>query len=489
MRGEIPEKKKIYLAIAVVSVAFMFAMIAFCNIRSLWMDDLAQIKIISVSSLSALLKNNMMIDNNPPVSHLLSYFWLNIVPYGTGWLKLMNIILTAIGVFTCGVVAYELWGKWAGIGTAFLGASNMAIVTLGAYTFRPYGLLFLLSALMIWSYVRSRRILNWKTNILFMTIQLLAVYTHYFAVLICVILFFCDILLILRKKLRVVSLLVYPVVAFAFLPWLICVFRNSVDRLKNFWPEKPDLVMLKRVLEELAGGDKSFVLLMSICCVFFGLKLIFQLHKGKENLKNIFFSLVMLVIPIVVIGSVYLASRYMKSITSLFVSRYFICVMPQILILSGIGMGALIEFILFFFKSEAVKKGACFCLILFLICLVGKNGYNIYQNEQIMWEPFEETADFLQEQENIRNPETLVFNTCYGLQEGWDYYLTHHGVREGIDVIWYNLSEENLDGITCVYVVTLHLQMRQEDSDLLNENGFVLVEQNAALPIQIYERK
>ncbi len=480
--------KKMILLLGIISIAFFVYAVLFCNIRSLWMDDLAQMKIALQSNLSGMIAENIKLDNNPPLSHLFSYFWIRMVPYGTGWLKLMNIMYVSIGVFFCGLSAYRFYGEIAGTACMFLCMINKGIVYLAAYTFRPYGLFFMLSAIVL--YVYFRRIEEGKgtgikttTNIFFAILLILSVYTHYFAILICIGLFICDAGYVFRRRLKVLDLLPYPVTAVCFLPWLIVILSNSLRRLKNFWPKKPTLIELYKAIDELMGNDKLMWIFLAVLLLI----LIYQFYsKDYQKFKK---SVFLLFIPAFSIAPVYLLSRYSSSFTSLFVSRYFIGVMPYMIILGAINIAYVIARV----KQIITGKNFFRLLVVLLagsfVIVFARSVKKTYEMQSMGNEPFYEVAEYLKSQEDYYSNDVLIYNTCDDMDLGWDYYLTDNGKKEIRDVSWFNLKKEELSGINKVYVAELHVKLSDEDKRTLTNNGFILMKQEESVPVYIYKLK
>lgn len=484
MSGYELNKKQIYFLLGFISMVYLMGIAVLGDMQSLWMDDIAQIQIASQRTLKLMIKENIGLDNNPPLSHFLSFFWIRMVPYGTGWLKLFSVIFVAVGLFVCGLIAYDMAGVWAGIATACLVASNTGLVTLAAYTFRPYGLLFYLCALMMLAYERSRRQFSCCGNAAYLTVMLLAVYTHYFAVLVSIVFFIFDCCLVRQKKLKFYHLYVYPVAALGVLPWLAAVAYSSFKRIQNFWPSKPDLKTVMTMWRELNGNDRFYVYVLFILTLLFVVGEAFSLFKKKSSV----FNRMLIAVPCTVIVIVYALSRYVDSITSLFVSRYFICVMPQVCIAGGIGMERAIRFILDRVKKVKMRRIMVSLVAVLLVLMFVRNELRVFANNQGLVEPFQEIADYLLDQGDIHSPEVLVFNTCYNLQTGWDYYLTHKNTRQGVNAAWSQLNYEDLTNISKIYLVSLHLPLERGALEILEENGFKKDSEDSYLPVQIYVR-
>ena len=82
--------------------------------RRLWMDDIMQIDMVWRDTLPEMLRAVIALDNNPPLSHLITFFWIKIVPYGTFWLLIPSILFVTLGIFFVGFSAYRMHGKLAG---------------------------------------------------------------------------------------------------------------------------------------------------------------------------------------------------------------------------------------------------------------------------------------------------------------------------------------------------------------------------------------
>ncbi len=90
-------------------------LLCFGGFKTFLFDDISQIDIVYRDTLLEVIQNCKRLDCNPPLSHILSHFWLKCVPYGTVYLKIFNIIMVSIGTFICGCAAYRLNGSIAGI--------------------------------------------------------------------------------------------------------------------------------------------------------------------------------------------------------------------------------------------------------------------------------------------------------------------------------------------------------------------------------------
>lgn len=482
-------KKATYGILIGMSFLYFIVLIVFCDMKSLWSDDLAQMEIALQPSIGKFFSKCIALDNNPPLSHLLSAVWIRLMPYGCGWLKSLNIILVTGGILVCGIVALDLMGQFAGVVSTGLLIANLGLVTLAAYTFRPYGLVFFLAALMMWIYERNRRMPGEKFEAGYFLVMLLGVYTHYFMVLICVGFFIADLILVVKRKTQIQILFSYPAAALGFLPWLLAVVRGSLERLQNFWPEKPDIMMLISSMIELDGG-KTILLIVGVCNLILMGSLFWDcFHRQNEDKKTaIWFLLTML--PVSLIGGIYLLSRYSSQFTSLFVTRYFVCVLPELYVAAGCGAAILVKKLPdISLKKSIYHLSECFAIAIVLGLMIG-SGYRIYTHEKIVEQPFREIADYLMIQPDIQNENVLVFHTSFERNYSWEYFVNHKSERENsIDNVWYQLEDNDLKGKNKVYISILHNELDETTLKLLQKEGYEKTEAVESLPVLIFEKK
>lgn len=482
-------KRNGYLIIAGISLLYFIYMLFYCDIRSLWMDDLAQIQIAVQDSLVNMFKETIILDNNPPLYHFLSYFWIRLVPYGTGWLKLLNIIFVSIGLYLCGITAMEIKNRTAGIICVLMGLLHRGVVFLAAYTFRPYGLFFLLSAMMLFFYVKSRKRFTVRGNLLFLLSMILAVYTHYFAILLCIGFFLFDVYLVVKKRFKWMQLHSYPLAAVLLLPWIAVIMKNSLDRLKNFWPKKPNFSSLCHMVYELLGEDKILVLIVLLSAVTVLCFVFYQVRKKSVENKDLYLYLSLLVIPAFSILSVYGVSKYADSFTSLFVTRYFVGILPFLLVLCGLAFSILFNWFIKKTDRKLLQKNVAVFFLIGVVILCIRNAKKTDIHEHMYNEPFQEVSEYLMTQEDIYDDDVVIFNTCNELPKGWDYYLSHKGARDSVNVIWYSVTKQELKNINKVYVAILHLPYLDESKQTLLNSGYQLVETNEQVPVLIYEKR
>lgn len=102
-----------YLLARIVVIILSFGvMLYFADDFSLWSDDLATIEFVSEQNTLSQNIESILADatHNPPLYYVLAYIWLRIMPYGTVFIKLLNIILVCVGTVLLGSLAKKIRG-------------------------------------------------------------------------------------------------------------------------------------------------------------------------------------------------------------------------------------------------------------------------------------------------------------------------------------------------------------------------------------------
>ncbi|MCM1495518.1 MAG: glycosyltransferase family 39 protein [Bacteroides sp.] len=479
-RKEWFSKNKCRIMIYVVALIGLVVMWRYAGLRSLWMDDIAQINICGQEDFfKALLKS----DNNPPLSHFITYLWLRIAPYGTNWIKLPGIIFVVGGSLFCAETGRKLYGDLCGLIICAFAVSSSSIVEAAAYVVRPYGLLFGLMSVVLYCYVqRNLHEFRWNRVILLGIGMTGAVYTHYFAVLAVFAMFCFDCYLVIKKKISWKCLISYLIAGGAFLPWFIYTAQNYYEKLQTFWPSVPTIYNVISTIRSLLGNNGFSFSLFVIIVI--GLILLRISKKEFDIREEIVFSFLLQIVIVLLIPYVY--SRYVNPNGSIYVDRYFVTIAPCIFLIMGIGVNSICEYLNTKLKIEVLLNVLCISLC---ISALYNNFSSLYETQSQKLEPYEEMADYIMEQEDIYNDNVAIYNSGYSMQKGWDYYLTHNGEREGKEA-FYNREINDikvLDGIDRLYVCELHKGINATTGAILKEY-FELTYKDEESGVWIYDR-
>lgn len=200
---------KIFILAAIIRLVFI-------NQHDFWFDEAVSMFVANQPT-SALL-TTAALDNHPPLYFLLLKIW-SMISTDYLFLRLLSIILGSATI----AVAYKLFSKLTNDRIAFLATILFALSPLHVYystEVRMYSLLVLTTLLSILFYLKF--IKTRSTNSLFYLFlaSILALYTHYYAILVILSL---NVLFFIHKKgspLRKKWILSQAALALSFFPWL-----------------------------------------------------------------------------------------------------------------------------------------------------------------------------------------------------------------------------------------------------------------------------
>jgi uncharacterized membrane protein len=471
-------------------------MAVFSGGKSLWFDDLCQISMTwKVESLSALLANVLAGDNMPPLYHAFTALWLQVAPFGSFWLRLPSEVAAAAGIFLCGLAGHRWKGLATGVATSLFAAASLPWVRDGAYAFRPYGFLLLFAAFALYAVVvrsgpggrgSARDIVR-----LGVALTLLA-YTHYFGVLLAGALFAADAALVLRRRLRPAVLLSYLAAAGAFAPWIVFALPRITRTLQGFWPEAPTPVDMLSSLGTLFGL-RPYPLPVIVLLAAAVLLAVQRIRKGKGTVVAARGSYPLSAVLAWCIGSVvlatYLYSAFLNPKASVYVDRYFLCLLPCAFLLLGRSADALLTGVRSIPARNPRRFVAALAACLFLVFGVGSWSL-IARTDSARAERFQEAADWLEERADLHDGGTLVVLTWPGEGPlvGWDYFLTRGGTRPGpVRIPSSELTAGRLAGVDKVYLFLAHSDMAPEKRKIL-ESTFYRSDDVPNVDIVVYTR-
>lgn len=157
---------------------------------------------------------------HPPLFYVLLKIWIAIGGGSLLWLRLLPVLLSIAAIIPilllCRALKFDRWQ--INLGLALLAVNGYLIKY--AQEVRMYSLLFLLTCISLWLFVRFREAANtvWRVLPALTVVNLLLVYSHYYGwVVVFVQLFF---LLLWRRDRALKFLLATLLLVLSYLPWL-----------------------------------------------------------------------------------------------------------------------------------------------------------------------------------------------------------------------------------------------------------------------------
>jgi hypothetical protein len=383
--------------------------------------------------------------------------------------------------------AKRLGGERAAVIACLLTGASTFLIRNAALGYRAYSLLFLLVNVFIWLYLKrldSSGKESISSIIKLGLVMTLLMYTHYFGCLVAAMFFFADIILFFRKKIKWQCVFSYLITAVLFFPWFFGALKSILDRNGNFWAGSPSLSDL-------------YYLLLSLCCdsriliaVFFGTILIqywripvLQKAAYNKDFDKRFVIKVFAAVCLFLIGAAYIYSRYIHPDGSFFVGRYFISILPMVVLVITIGIVSVID-------SFSIKGIFLIPISIIAAISIGMNHLNdIRVTPQAINEPYEQAIDWIYQQDESHAADSAIL-TIYIENKGIWYYVTHKGQRPEINYInARNVSPEELNQFNRIYQFDRATEPLPEYvTETLTEN-YDLIEAHSNPNVLIYQKK
>jgi len=428
------------IAVAIAFVGFVI-MLSFGNYKSTWMDDSATMGIAAKNrSLGNVIETILKEESTtPPLYTIAWHYFSKLIPVGAGaltlWARMLSIIANTVGFYVGAIVVRKGWNKYVGIMfEMFLITSNALIVNSG-FAVRSYGFMILMSLFLLYVVIRrfedgieSRN----KTTVLY-TVAILAIcYTHYFGILTCFGFFLYECYLFIKKRYTYKFIFSYVVAGAVYLPWLVVNYVITREQWGSaFWIEPPKYSNIIAILAWLSSSQELVML-----CVMFGFFI--TLYKVKDERMDISLNAALIITIAVEIAIVFCYSKYINPKSSVWAHRYFLSLLPYMLIIASFG---LVNVVSFFIDGKIKKVSFVYAVLAFLIFVNSNFVVRIKGDmEGIFYQPYREAAEYLLNQPDANSPYTLVLiSSVYST--GWNYYLSHNGKFEPLKY------QKNFDGV------------------------------------------
>jgi len=424
---------------------------------SFWLDEMYTLGIASRHTLASALAPGMALsDPIPPLHMILLWIWIRILnpfrPFDSVWLILPSVVAIGIAIFITGLIARRVVGPGPASWIAcLLCATSANWIRVGAQV-RYFGLLFMVSAIVIYLFVRLRNgspeKSSWALRIAFGVAMALAVMTGYSSVFWLVGLFLIDVFWIIRRKLSPKEFYSYAIGAILCLPWAYLVVHtilsgSGVHTLAEIWAPTPTLSL---ALSPYASMTTSLPIYLLYLFSIFLLIVTIAVSPATRNTTKASLNVCFILSPAIMLALLYIYSKLPVVNGSLMVTRYSYQVWPMLCVTVAQAIAIVLQT---WGASRKTLRGLVILSIVF-VCTVqqatsfvadmqGKPHYNISQ-------PYASGTAFLSKRPDINNTSTVVYMSANDLPlSGWRYfYVTAQGTRPGFKVTNMIPSDANL---------------------------------------------
>lgn len=438
--------KKIEKKILLPSMALLLWMALFsflnANCQSFWADEIASIGFVRTGiSLKEMFETYLYVESNLPFYSLILYFAYRIMPYGEQFLLIPSILFCLLGIIFLAMAAGRLKGKRAGFIALCMGTSSGVLISQEAWEVKCYGLVFLLSAFVLYAYIGKCVKADKKRMILWGGSIALFLWTHWFACVLLAFYGFVDLIMVILRKISWKHLLCYIPGCILFSPWFILSFYYKYLGTGNFWEEMPQWKSMFWTVLFYLDGNRIFWYLCLVTGVAILICAVYQIRRPYSEEKVKIYLAASCVIAVGwVIGIIFLFSRYIRPEFSLYVERYFTVIQPHILLITTLGLDFCLDIADRMVRENGIKKrifstAAAWFIRVTVIVLLSTSFIVCYRNEYIVirkpFQQYREAADYLIEEGNIWDETTLfIASNKWCMLDGFiDYYFEKRGYK------------------------------------------------------------
>ncbi len=352
--------------------------------QSLWIDEIFSMRVSATNNdllfIYDFLKNH---DPHPPLYYFLIHFFFLLFGQTTFVLKLFSAVIGILGLIAIYFLGKEIKDKKLGLIVSFLTAINYFHIYYSQEG-RMYSLLFFTSCIALIFFIRFYRDYNLKTMSLFVLGSLFLIYTHFFGVFELVSLYFLILIKILRErnfKLFKLTFLSGILTILFYIPSIIIVFSNP--KRDSIWIPSPTFETFEQMFKEFFGFNSALNFIILTLIIISILFLIYQKVYQKITFKANEPNFVLLFLSIIVL-TIILSLLYSFYTLPIVVSRYFISLLPLILVL--------LSFIIYQTKLKYIQTVVLlvFCYFSLQNLFIDKKFYENFYKTQ-----FKHSIDFM----------------------------------------------------------------------------------------------
>lgn len=473
------------VAIGIALIGFTI-MISLGNYKSTWMDDSATMGIAAKYRTLAEVFDLILKEESttPPLYTIAWHYFSKLIPVEvdalTLWARMLSIIANTIGFYFGAIVVRKGWNKYVGIIFEILMITSNVLIVNSGFAVRSYGFMILMSLFLLYVLIlrfKEQTENKNKTTILYIVSILSICYTHYFGILTCLGFFVYEYYLFIKKKYSYKFILPYIVAGIFYLPWLVVNYLITREQWGSaFWIGPPTYNSIIEILKWLLSSRE-----IVIVCVILGFFI--TLYKEREKKIETNLNMALIVTIAVEISIVFVYSKYINPKYSVWTNRYFLNLLPYLLIMASFG---LVNVTSFFIDGRINRVSFVYVALAFLIFVNSNVIFCVKGDmEGMFYQPYREAAEYLLNQADANSPDTLVLISAV-YSTGWDYYLTHNGK---FDLLEYHKNFDSIDikKYNKVYLLDIHMPLDQKNRDILEDN-FHLINEDQISTVATYIR-
>ena len=330
MKLSLDEKKQnkvFWAAFVTLLLVFLCYLLYGSTKKEFWYDEMAMVGFVcGDTTLPELLHTYLTYEaSNLPLYAVLLWPFYHYLPAYETCLLLLSIVLTLGGTLFLGLFARKRYGRIAALMIVVLSICSKTVCNRIGLELRAYSLMYFGAAMTLYLLLLLHEKAT-KTRYVFTTIAMLfLLFSHYFGVLLFALLGAGGVLLVFLKKKKIRFLIPFFVSGGLFVPWFVATRLMTSVTAENFWIPRPAFRDLAETVAYLLGGN----LLLTVC---FGAAWILLLVMVVKDRRWLSVETALLTVPVLLLGVVFVYSRYLSRGGGLYENRYFIAALPMLLL-------------------------------------------------------------------------------------------------------------------------------------------------------------
>ena len=483
-----------YAALAFVMLVFMFYQ---CGKQSFWLDEMSLLGTITKDKgIGDILGQYLRIDvTNLPLFPLVAALWYRIMPANDRLMLLLPELAIAGTVIFSAKTAELIAGKRAGLFTAILTSVSTKLILSGGFELRSYGFLLFFGMGAVYFFFRRMRSDMRKDSIFYGIFLLMTIYTHYMGILLIAALGAAELLLMIVNKEKFTRLIPYFATGIAFAPWFVLMLINKQKSITSFWPKKPTLPEITRVMRKLLDSNEAMFIVFVLTCLYLVCRLVRALWEAKRlSFKNTAL-LILSWTVFAIIGIVFVYSTIINPAGGFFVQRYFLELAPLMMIIIAVGISTAIDFIAES-KGRALRLEISGIVALFLLLYVGLTNIRVVRDSSAKSsETFREAAAWVKAQDGLYDEDAaVVCSVNPRATAGFVEYYVRNGAKTA-ELPMISLQDKDpvsdLKKYDKLYLVYVHRDMEKLADDVKEylADNFEIKENYEDIKAALYVRK
>lgn len=323
---------RIYLLIIIV-LATLLRLINL-TYQSLWYDELhSVIPTAPQESIVSIIKYGEF--DQPPGFFLLLHYWFKLFSYNEFYARLLSALIGVVGVAVMFFLGKEFGGSTVGLFASFLTAINYFHLYYSQEV-RFYGLLFLLTSLSYWFFIKAYKTTHWPFFGMYVFSGLGLVYTHYYGMFVLFIQFITFFYLTTTKRQKIkfilYALTAGGVIMLGFSPWISVVLHDYSDRVH--WMTLPEWSFPLVYYYSYLGKDPFLAILYIVLAFLF-----FRYARKQNNAEapNCLYKVYLIVLMLWVGLSYLIPYIYSLVRKPILHDRYTIIALPALFVMVSLG--------------------------------------------------------------------------------------------------------------------------------------------------------